>query len=64
MLQKFVSYVATMDADQKAELLEKIDGKVEAMTTRIEASDDTDAEKATKIERITGMIEMIKSFLS
>jgi archaellum component FlaC len=53
-----------MDADQKAELLEKIDGKVEAMTTRIEASDDTDAEKATKIERITGMIEMIKSFLS
>lgn len=63
-MQKFISYVATMDADQKSELLEKIDGKVEAMMTRIENGDGTDAEKATKIERIESMVEMIKSFLS
>ena len=63
-MQKFISYVATMDADQKTELLEKIDGKVEVIMNRIENSDGTDAEKATKIERVESMVEMIKGFLS
>lgn len=62
-MEKFISYIATMNDEQKSELLQKINDRVEAMTTRIEESDRSDEEKATVLERINQIVTMIREVL-